>query len=162
MIVRYYGHHLLKQFIRAKLIRFGYKLWVMRSESGHCFNFSLHCGEKTNDSETTGPLGSQLVMKMSTVDNPLFHVIYFSIFFTSHLLLVQLREKSFRATELLDARTTKCLLKPAKDMTKMKRGTYDYRFDTKSKMIAVRWKDNKPVTLASNFDRIKPLATIKR
>ena len=30
MIVQYYGHHSLKQFIRAKPIRFGYKLWAIR------------------------------------------------------------------------------------------------------------------------------------
>ena len=42
MIVRYYGHHSLKQFIRAKPIRFGYKLWAMCGESGHSFNFSLY------------------------------------------------------------------------------------------------------------------------
>ena len=29
MIVRYYGHNSLKQFIQAKTIRFGYKLWAL-------------------------------------------------------------------------------------------------------------------------------------
>lgn len=30
MMVKYFGHHGLKQFIRGKPIRFGYKLWVVR------------------------------------------------------------------------------------------------------------------------------------
>ena len=47
-------------------------------------------------------------------------------------------------------------------MDKMERGTYDYRFDSKNEIFAVRWKDNKSVALASNFDRIEPLATTKR
>ena len=29
MIVKYYGHHALKQFIRGKPIRFGYKFWAL-------------------------------------------------------------------------------------------------------------------------------------
>ena len=100
---------------------------------------------------------------LPTVDNPSFHIVYFDNFFTSYSLLVQLREKGFRATETIrDVRITNCPLKPAKEINKMKRGTYDYRFDTENKIIAVRWKNNKSVALAFNFDRIKPLAITKQ
>ena len=140
MIVRYYGHHLSKQFIRAKPIRFGYKLWAMCGESGYCFNFSLYCGKKSNDYENTRSLGSRVVMKMlSTVDNPSFHVVYFDNFFTSHSLLVQLREKGFRATGTVrDARTGSCPLKPVKEMDKMereKRTATDSTLKTKSSLL---------------------------
>ena len=50
MIIHYYGHHELKQFIRAKSIRFGYKLWALCSVSGFCFHFSLHCGKEPKES----------------------------------------------------------------------------------------------------------------
>jgi hypothetical protein len=36
MIVRYYGHHPIMQFIRLKPIRFGYKLWAMCGNDGYC------------------------------------------------------------------------------------------------------------------------------
>ena len=99
---------------------------------------------------------------LSTVNNPSFHVVYFDNFFTSHSLLVQLRQKGFRATRTVrDVRTTNCPLKPAKEIDKMKRGTYDYRFDTENEIIAVRWKDNKSIALASNFYKIEHLATTK-
>ena len=61
-----------------------------------------------------------------------------------------------------DARTTNCPFKAVKEMGKIKRGTYNYRFETKKQIIAVRWKDNKSVALASNLDRIEPLATTKK
>ena len=100
---------------------------------------------------------------LSTVDNPSFHVVYFDNIFTSHSLLVKLREKDFRATGTIrDARTTNCPLKPVKEMDKMKRGTYDCRFDTENEIIVVRWKNKKSVALASNFYRIEPLATTKQ
>ena len=47
-------------------------------------------------------------------------------------------------------------------MDNMKKGTYDYRFDIENENIAVRWKNNKSVALASNFNRSEPLATAKR
>ena len=111
----------------------------MWGESGYCFNFSLYCGKKPNGSEITGHLGSRVVMKMlSTVGNSSFYVVYFDNFFTSHSLLVQLREKGFRATGTVrDVRTTNCPLKLAKEMDKMKRGTYDYRLDTENEIIVV-------------------------
>ena len=85
-------------------------------------------------------LGSRVVMKMlSTVDNASFYIIYFDNFFTSHSVLVQLRKKGFRATGTVrDGRTTNCPLKLAKEMGKMKRKTYNYRFDIENKIIAVR------------------------
>ena len=33
-MVQHYGRHSCKQFIREKLIRFGYKLWVLASSIG--------------------------------------------------------------------------------------------------------------------------------
>ena len=48
-------------------------------------------------------------------------------------------KKGFRATRTIrDAKTTSCPAKPAKEMDNMKRGTYDYRFDTENENIAVR------------------------
>jgi DNA excision repair protein ERCC-6 len=41
IIVKYYGHNSLKQFIRGKPIRFGYKLLALCGTSVHCFNFRL-------------------------------------------------------------------------------------------------------------------------
>ena len=36
-IVKYYGRHPTKQFIRGKSIRFGYKNGVLASEDGYCY-----------------------------------------------------------------------------------------------------------------------------
>ena len=67
MISRYYGHHELKQFIRAKPIRFGYKLWARYSVSGSCFHFSLYCRKVPKESPSTAPLGKRVVHKLLSV-----------------------------------------------------------------------------------------------
>lgn len=57
MIVRY---HSLKQFIKSKPIRFGYKLWALCGNDGYCYNFTLYCGKESNISETGKlPLGTK-------------------------------------------------------------------------------------------------------
>ena len=55
MIVRYYGHPSLKQFIRGKPIRFGYKLWAACGSSGYCYNFDLYCGKNLEEKKRMFP-----------------------------------------------------------------------------------------------------------
>lgn len=41
-MVHYYGHHLSKQFIRGKLIRFDFKRWLFCcGQTGYCFKTDL-------------------------------------------------------------------------------------------------------------------------
>ncbi|XP_044735345.1 piggyBac transposable element-derived protein 3-like [Chrysoperla carnea] len=54
MIVKYFGHHGIKQFIKGKPVRFGYKLWALCGVSGFCYNFSLYAGKKTQTADGTG------------------------------------------------------------------------------------------------------------
>ena len=90
-------------------------------------------------------------------------MLFILIIFSQSLASCSTEKKGLEATETIrDVRKTKCPLKPAREIDKMKRKTYNYRFDTKNEIIAVRWKDNKLVALASNFDRIESLATTKQ
>lgn len=163
MIVRYYGHHPLKQFIRAKPIRFGYKLWAMCGNDGYCFNFSLYCGKDQADISMDS-LGTRVVTKMlAVVEDPKSCYVYFDNFFTSLTLLCRLKDLGFRATGTIrENRTQKCPLKSTKELEKNGRGSYDYQFDQKNKIFAVKWNDNKCVTLATNFDAIEPIALAPR
>ena len=43
-MVRYYGHHHLKQFLKGKPIRYGFKQWVMCSEDGYCYEMEVYQG----------------------------------------------------------------------------------------------------------------------
>ena len=77
MIVRYYGHHSLKQIIKAKPIRFGYEFWAMCGNSGYCYKLSLFCGKEQSENCGLGSLGERVVMNMLfIVENPSNHVIF--------------------------------------------------------------------------------------
>ncbi|XP_050065148.1 piggyBac transposable element-derived protein 3-like [Aphis gossypii] len=44
-MVKYFGRHSCKQFIRGKPIRFGYKVWCLNTKDGYLVNFVLYQGK---------------------------------------------------------------------------------------------------------------------
>ena len=58
-MVSYYGRYSCKQFICAKPIRFGYKLWVLPSATGLLYNVEIYTGKSAND--TCEPLGTRVM-----------------------------------------------------------------------------------------------------
>ncbi|XP_068243692.1 piggyBac transposable element-derived protein 2-like [Palaemon carinicauda] len=68
MIVKYYGHNPLKQFMRGKPIRFGYKLWGLCGVSGYCYSFDLYCGKSSvDDGNDDLLLGTKVVLMVEAV-----------------------------------------------------------------------------------------------
>ena len=48
-MVPYYGPHPLKMYMRAKPVRFGYKLWVLASSDGYPFSFYVYMGKVSTE-----------------------------------------------------------------------------------------------------------------
>ncbi|KAJ8928709.1 hypothetical protein NQ314_018719 [Rhamnusium bicolor] len=170
-MVKYFGHHSSKQFIRGKPVRFGYKDWMLCSSSGYCYKFDTYCGAKpmkdtdTHDrSKSSLSLGSLVVLDLlECVSQPSDHVLFFDNFFTSYHLMQTLRERGYRATgSVRENRTKKCPLPSVNAMKKDERGVFNYICDETSSVLFVRWKDNNVVTMATNYDTIEPLSKVKR
>ncbi|KAB0805083.1 hypothetical protein PPYR_02053 [Photinus pyralis] len=53
-MIKYFGHHPAKQFIRGKPVRFGFKDWMLCSYNGYCYKFDTYCGK--SDSNTNDQL----------------------------------------------------------------------------------------------------------
>lgn len=164
MMVKYFGHHPIKQFIKTKPIRFGYKFWAMCGVTGYCFNFDLYCGRKEKTDHVPKTLGSAVVEQMlSIIEDPNSHCAYFDNYFSSYDLFRSLKEKGFRATGTVrENRTKKCPLKDSKILQKEARGALDYRFDSDNQILFVRWKDNKCVTVGTNFEPVEPFSNVYR
>lgn len=163
-MVRYYGHHYFKQFIRGKPIRFGFKQWTMCcAETGYCYQTELYTGKRNNDCETQG-LGEYVIMKNAALlENPSNHVLYFDNFFTSFDLMKRLKEKNIAATGTVRCnRLNNCPVKSDHEFKKECRGSLDYRFDTQNEIICVAWKDNKCVRILSNHQGIEPISHVSR
>ena len=120
-MVPYFGRHSCKQFIRAKPIRFDYKLWVPASPTGLPYHVEIYEG-KTD--EPDDPLGTYILknaLKVCQQKNT--HSVYFDNFFSSYQLVVYLNQAGFRATGTMRKnRIMKCPLTNVKDMKK--KGTW--------------------------------------
>lgn len=164
-MVKYFGGHSSKQFIRGKPVRFGFKNWMLTSSCGYVYQFDTYCGAKNVSTEKSKlPLGSRVVLDLlDSVPIPTDHVVFFDNFFTSHDLLVLLKQKGFRAIGTTrDSRTKKCPVKSKAEFKKEQRGFYDYRYDTANEIIFVKWNDNSAVTVGSNFEGIEPMKSVNR
>ncbi|GFQ83331.1 chimeric ERCC6-PGBD3 protein [Trichonephila clavata] len=147
--VRYYGHHFLKQFIRGKPIRFGFKQWAMCcGVTGYCYNADIYEGKPSRISEEdnlegdTYGLGVSVILnKIATIDKPEEHCFYFDNFFTSFDLLKNLKERNIPATGTVRCnRMNKCPIKTDKEMKKEFRGAFDYRYDEINGIFGLVWK----------------------
>lgn len=161
----YFGRHSAKMFIKAKPVRFGFKLWCLASSDGYLYQFMPYGGK--NDMillDTELGLGGSVVQYLlSFIAHPKNHRIYFDNFFTSYKLLVSLREKEFRATGTIrDNRTVKCPLESVKSLAKKPRGAYDVKYDHKNFITVCRWNDNAVVTIATNFEQTETVTYAKR
>lgn len=169
-MVKYFGHHSAKQFIKGKPVRFGYKDWMLCSSTGYCYSFDTYCGAKPSAiQEKTAPksslpLGSKVVLDLlKVVTVPTDHIVFFDNYFTSHDLLVDLRQQGIRATGTVrENRTKKCPLPASNDMKKRDRGYYEYCYDKNNSLLFVRWNDNSVVTIATNYDSVEPMSQVRR
>ncbi|RXG68343.1 PiggyBac transposable element-derived protein 3 [Armadillidium vulgare] len=161
-MVPYHGHHSCTMFIRGKPVRFGFKNWVLATASGYPVRIEMYNGkDEVEQSEPIG-LGPNVVLKLlRSVSNPAFHTVFFDNFFTSYDLMALLSEKGFRSTGTAkDNRLLKCPLPDSKTIDQAKRGTHWSRSD--GKVLVVKWKDIKTVTVVTNFDKVEPLQQCAR
>lgn len=163
-MIKYFGHHPAKQFIRGKPVRFGYKDWMLCSSTGYCYAFDTYCGKNNNQYSTTETLGAKVVLSLlENVEFPEQHVVYFDNYFTTLELMKLLKVKKIRATGTIrENRIKKCPVEDNKSMKKAKRGYFDHRFDKNNQILIVKWVDNSICTMASNFDSIEPLSKVRR
>jgi hypothetical protein len=97
---------------------------------------------------------------LSVIEHPTNHEIYFDDFFTSYYLMCLLSERHFFATGTIRAnRLNGAVLKTGKEL---KKGETDYTFDKTNQILFTRWSDNKEVTLATNHQKIEPMASTFR
>ena len=161
-IVPYYGSHPMKQFIRGKPLRFGYKLWIMALSCGYILHCEPYCGKDTKIEDRGLGQGSNVVLDLLEKCNlPQGSQVFFDNLFTSVPLLGELSERGIGGTGTLrENRFAGAPLSSKKVMDKKSRGDSEEVFC--EDLSCVRWKDNKPVAVLSNVYRKDPLGNVKR
>ncbi|XP_067646949.1 piggyBac transposable element-derived protein 3-like [Eurosta solidaginis] len=162
-MIKYFGRHSAKQFIRGKPIRFGYKAWMLASSCGYCYDLDVYCGKNSVEARNI-PLGASVVLNfVEKIPNPERHAIFFDNYFTTHSLMRQLADMKLKASGTVrENRISNCKLDNNKIFKRRSRGSYDCRYDTLNDILAVKWVDNNVCSILTNFDKMTPMHYVKR
>lgn len=90
-MVKYFGDHPAKQFLKRKLVRFGYRNWVLSSSTRYHYVFDVY--REQDNCERKVPLVTGAVLKLlSHVKVPRKYTVFFDNYFSIYPLLVTLLE----------------------------------------------------------------------
>ncbi|XP_055623568.1 piggyBac transposable element-derived protein 3-like [Toxorhynchites rutilus septentrionalis] len=142
----YYGRNSIKQFIRGKPIRFGYKFWCLCTHDGCFIKFIPYEGK--TDRDPGEPLGSKVVSNLSKDIVAEESYVHIDNFFTSLALLEDFGKRDINIIGTIrNNRIEKATLESIK---KQARGSYDIVRDTETNITIVRWNDNNVVIMATS------------
>jgi len=162
-MVPYFGPHPLKQFVRGKPHRFGYKIWILASSTGELLACQPYGGASTQIKDYGQGQGPNVVLGLSAQYGLLPGTkIYCDNLFTSVDLLEHLGDRQLGVTGTLRQNRLHGIPLPTKKevVKNFQRGELQavYHQD----MMVMVWKDNQPVYMASNHDDVDPMGTCKR
>lgn len=143
----YYGHHGLKQFIRGKPVRFGYKFWCLCSTEGLLISFKLYEGKDTGY-EKGRAIGESVVETLAKGVVPTGSSGYIDNFFTTLPLLESFRKDNVNLTGTI--RKDKVKDVPLSNIKKSERGTAELFADRDKCILVCQWNDNSDVKVATN------------
>ena len=163
----------LRQYIQSKPDKWGYKLFCRASIDGFIHDILMYQGETTFSShdvplieeESKFLVSSKTVIVLAkTLKSPKKTTICADNYFSSMGLVTYLRDTygiRYVGTARVNRVDRPPLMAP-KDMENksVPRGTYE--FCASDGIVAVRWKDNKPVTIISSDVGVMPLGTVDR
>ncbi|KAE9521970.1 hypothetical protein AGLY_017629, partial [Aphis glycines] len=168
-MVPFKGTLSVKQYMKGKPCPWGIKIYVLAGQSGTVNDFLLYQGGSTeinSDLQKQFGIGGATVLQLTEGVKKNSHFLYFDNFFSSFQLFERLYQKGIYAAGTI--RTNRFANPPLladKIMSKMGRGT---SYEIKSKNInnfslgILKWYDNKPVNIASNFITSGEVEIIKR
>lgn len=148
-MVTYKGHNIMKQYVKNKPIRWGFKLWVRAcARTGFVYEIDLYTGKKDGNNPDVG-LGEAVVLQLTEKIADSGIIIAFDNFFTSTSVMEKLHDRQIRAVGTV--RTNRKRLPPLKSDRGMKAGEVNGSVHTSGRITCCQWKDKRVVTLLSNF-----------
>lgn len=154
-IVPFRGKLSVLQYIKGKPEPWGVKVYFLCGKSGLAYDFLIYQGATTELSKQSKKIlghGAAVVTHLSQRIQTPNHKLFFDNFFTTYNVLELLAEKKIHAAGTARVgRFAKPPLKTDKQMSKKGRGSHDEVRSRDGQVVLVKWFDNRPVVLASNF-----------
>ncbi|CAH1974499.1 unnamed protein product [Acanthoscelides obtectus] len=157
-MIRFKGRSSLRQYMPNKPIKRGYKVLVRASESGYVDHFQIYTGKNGENAEKN--LGARVVTDLTRSLVNGHHIVYFDNYFTSLMLLRQLKlDKIYACGTIRQNRVG--IPTDVKEDKASKRGESDFRV-TDDGITFCKWKDKRVVAMASNFHMPGIIETVER
>ena len=144
MMVQYKGKTSnIRQYIRNKPHPWGFKIWVRAGSSGMVHDFDVYQGGD----------GADVVLKLAaTLPHNFNYKIFADNLFTGIPLLLEIKQLGMHYTGTVRSnRLHDCHLPDEKYLNKKGRGLHDHKVEEEHGIVAVRWLDNKAVTLLLTY-----------
>ncbi|CAH2000555.1 unnamed protein product [Acanthoscelides obtectus] len=162
IMIPFKGHSSLKPYIKNKPHKWGIKLFVRAGVSGIIYEFDVYVGKYTVmpiDNKELGMSGNVVVQLTEYLPKHKKFKICTDNFFTSLQLVQHLKSVGILCIGTVRSNRLKGLkLLDDKELKRDERGAYDFATEVSSNIVAVKWFDNKSVTVlcifrsrASNF-----------
>ena len=164
IMVAFKGRSHMKVYMPGKPKKWGFKMWGRAGVSGFLYDFDLHTGaaDKSLVSElgVTGDLVMQLASTLPSEEN---HKLFADNYFTSIPVVEELQSRGIQYLGTVRGNRLKgCVMKDEKTLKSEGRGSYDYRVEELTNVVAVRWYDNRVVNLLSSYVGTEPVTVAKR
>lgn len=146
-MVKFKGNHSMKQYIKSKPIKLGFKFWLRcDAVTGYLFEFDIYTGKK-NEPELG--LGETVIMDLTKKLVGTSACIYADNYFSSPTLATRLKNRGIDFFGVV-RKDRKGLPKFMKDRA-MARGKYEMMFCKEANLLALKWIDNKSVHMVSSI-----------
>uniref|UniRef100_A0A9J8BZG4 PiggyBac transposable element-derived protein domain-containing protein n=2 Tax=Cyprinus carpio TaxID=7962 RepID=A0A9J8BZG4_CYPCA len=166
-IVPFKGKHPMKQYNPKKPKRWGYKVFVLADSSGMVYNFEVYTGciSPCNGQPDIGASGNIVLTLSSIIPDNISHKLYFDNWFSSVDLQMLLEKRKIHCIGTVRTnRLAGCCLPTDQDMKRKGRGAFEEKETIYNGVTlrAVKWHDNRAVTLLSTFASANPATTVMR
>ncbi|XP_063224514.1 piggyBac transposable element-derived protein 4-like [Bacillus rossius redtenbacheri] len=157
-MVKFKGRSSLKQYMRDKPIKRGYKSWMLCDESSYNLKFDIYTGKTLGATEVG--LGAKVVQNLLSGLEGCHHIVFMDNYFSSYDLFSNLKSKSeIYACGTINPRRKH--LPALKDEKQLERGEFDCRV-SEDGVAVYRWKDNKAVNLISTCHDPLDVSSVNR
>lgn len=166
-VIPFKGKSSLKTYNPKKPKKWGYKVYVMSGTDGIIYNWEFYTGKilPCAGQPDLGASGNIVLRLLEKVPRNVWHKIYCDNWFTSPNLQVCLWKQGIasvgtaRGNRLMGLKTEN-----DKDMKKKGRGSIDVHTTVveDTQLNAIKWYDNRGVTLLSTFAGVQPTKTVQR
>jgi hypothetical protein len=163
LIIPFKGWSSLKRYVRNKPHKWGIKVFARAGSRGIVYDFKVCVGKGTVKNYSPLGVSRDVVLRLvGGLPKGQHYEVFMDYWFTSFILMCSLKEIGiFALGTVRILRLHGCSLKMDQEMTKLWRGTYDYRTEAEANIKALKCYDNKPVYLVSSYTGRNPLETVK-